>query len=155
MGSPDCEYQRSLKCSLWGTDQESQKSSSATLSPIPNFVISSHPKPLGKFDHVAKCASAFLLAPELTLLTRSFYHQMKSRNIAKCFPLNKSFYIFYNTFPCSGRLPDPSKHMHHPHMQMRTYHPSPHPHTVHTHWAMPWASPSGAPVLVPTIASPF
>ena len=101
--------------------------------PIPNFVISSHPKPLGKFDHVAKCASAFLLAPELTLLTRSFYHQMKSRNIAKCFPLNKSFYIFYNTFPCSGRLPDPSKHMHHPHMQMRTYHPLPHPHTVHTH----------------------
>ena len=83
--------------------------------PIPNFVVSSHPKPLGNFDHVAKCASAFLLAPELTLLTQSFYHQMKSRNIAKCFPLNKSFYVFYNTFPGSGRLSDPSKHMHHPH----------------------------------------
>lgn len=105
--------------------------------PIPNFVISSHPKPLGKLDslrqdHVAKCASALLMAPELTLLTQSFYHQMKSRNIAKCFPLNKSLCIYYNTFRGSGRLPDPSKHKHHPHMQMRTDYPSP-THTQCTH----------------------
>lgn len=35
--------------------------------------------------------NALLMAPELILLTQSFYHQIKSRNIAKCFPLNRSF----------------------------------------------------------------